>query len=143
MSMKVNREQFLGIDRMDEDELRDFVYDLHAENARLRSCLSDDAENAKLLMGENARLREELDERDRFADASKKWMGKAAHFEAENARLRSCLTDDVENARLIMAENAKLRELLSSLWKRVHSPVRPNVERDYLSEMRELGVEVN
>lgn len=43
---------------MSEDELRDMVLDLLDENARLRSCLSDDAENAKLLMGENARLRE-------------------------------------------------------------------------------------
>lgn len=30
----------------------------------------------------------------------------------EIARLRSCLSDDAENARQIMAENAKLRELL-------------------------------
>lgn len=31
----------------------------------------------------------------------------------ENARLRSCLSDDAENARQIMAENAKLRELVA------------------------------
>lgn len=28
----------------------------------------------------------------------------------ENARLRSCLSDDVENARMIMGENSRLRE---------------------------------
>jgi hypothetical protein len=41
------------------------------------------------------------------------------------------------------AENAKLRELLSSYWKRTHSPVGPSVERDYLLELRELGIEVD
>lgn len=43
----------------------------------------------------------------------------------------------------VQAENAKLRELLSSYWKRTHSPVGPSVERDYLQELRELGVEVS
>ena len=41
-----------------------------------------------------------------------------------------------------LAENARLRELLSSYWKAVHSSVTPNVPRDYLKEMRELGIEV-
>ena len=54
-------------------------------------------------------------------EAAEKWMAKAAHFEAENA---------------------KLRELLSSYWKAVHCPVTPTVPRDYLAEMRELGIEV-
>lgn len=31
---------------------------LQDENARLRSCLSDDAENARMIMAENAKLRE-------------------------------------------------------------------------------------
>ena len=39
-------------------QLRDDLQRANAENARLRSCLSDDAENARLIMGENARLRE-------------------------------------------------------------------------------------
>ena len=34
----------------------------------------------------------------------------------ENARLRSCLSDDEENARLIMGENVKLRELVRELF---------------------------
>lgn len=50
------------------------------------------------------------------------------------------LRDDLQRAN---AENAKLRELLSSYWKRVHSPAAPNVERDYLAEMCELGIEVD
>ena len=40
------------------------------------------------------------------------------------------------------AENAKLRELLSAYWKGTHLHITSNVERDYLSEMRELGIEV-
>lgn len=48
-----------------------------------------------------------------------------------------------EDAADVRAENAKLRELLSSYWKRTHSPVGPSVERDYLLELRELGVEVD
>lgn len=43
----------------------------------------------------------------------------------------------------LRTENAKLRELLSSYWKRTHSPVGPSVERDYLLELRELGIEVD
>ena len=42
----------------DVHNLADYVQKLEDENARLRSCLSDDAENAKAIMGENAKLRE-------------------------------------------------------------------------------------
>lgn len=38
-----------------------------------------------------------------------------AKLQDENARLRSCLSDDAENARMIMGENAKLRELVDIL----------------------------
>ena len=44
------------------------IVELEDENARLRSCLSDDVENAKQIMGENAKLRECLQD---FADAIK------------------------------------------------------------------------
>lgn len=43
----------------------------------------------------------------------------------------------------LKAKNDRLRELLSSYWKAVHCPATPNVPRDYLAEMRELGVEVD
>jgi hypothetical protein len=39
MTLKVTRAEFLGIDRMDEDELRDNVLDLLEENAKLRDLL--------------------------------------------------------------------------------------------------------
>lgn len=35
----------------------------------------------------------------------------------ENARLRSCLSDDADNARQIMGENAKLRELARDMMR--------------------------
>ncbi len=41
------------------------------------------------------------------------------------------------------ADNDKLRELFSSYWKAVHSPVTPNVPRNYLAEMQALGVKVD
>lgn len=41
---------------------------------------------------------------------------RARSLEDENARLRSCLSDDAENARMIMAENAKLRELVRNMY---------------------------
>ena len=40
-----------------------------------------------------------------------------AELEDENTRLRSCLSDDAENARQIMGENAKLREIAKKFWK--------------------------
>ena len=40
-----------------------------------------------------------------------------AELQDENARLRSCLSDDAENARMIMGENAKLRELVRDTYK--------------------------
>lgn len=39
--MKVNKAEFLGVDMMDEDELRDTVLDLLAENAELRELALD------------------------------------------------------------------------------------------------------
>ena len=47
----------------ENDKLRKLV----DENARLRSCLSDDADNARLIMGENAKLRNQLEEQKCFA----------------------------------------------------------------------------
>lgn len=79
-----------------------------------------------------------------------------ADLKAENARLRSCLSDDAENARVIMGENAKLRELVNVFYHcttsgycdecpvngggRVH--LMPDTICDTLHDrMRELGVE--
>lgn len=42
----------------------------------------------------------------------------------------------------VLEQNAKLRKLFSSYWKAVHCPAMPNVAKDYLAEMRKLGVDV-
>lgn len=66
-----------------------------------------------------------------------------AELQDENARLRSCLSDDAENARMIMGENVKLRELVhdmflsATFWFDHFSS-----ERRYRDRMRELGIEV-
>ena len=49
----------------------------------------------------------------RGSESAARWYtAKLRELEGENARLCSCLSDDAENARMIMAENAKLRELV-------------------------------
>ena len=63
-----------------------------------------------------------------------------AKLREENVRLRSCLSDDVENARMIMGENAKLRELVAEIYEDQCD----NSERwRYRDRMRELGIELN
>lgn len=52
----------------------------------------------------------------RGADAAARWYTeKLRELEDENARLRSCMSDDAENARMIMGENAELRELVADM----------------------------
>ena len=80
-------------------------------------------------------------------------------FETENAELRLCLADDAEMARLIMAENAKLRELVRDMWRftgaackkypKLFDPTAPggqmvqfNPIDTFEQRMRELGIEV-
>lgn len=58
-----------------------------------------------------AALIECCDETDRLIIDTRRF----ADLEDENARLRSCLSDDAENARMIMAENEKLRELCATV----------------------------
>ena len=79
------------------------------------------------LKAENAKLREELAKWERLAAGidlpeypvtqfkPKDLERENAKLQDENARLRSCLSDDAENARMIMGENAKLRELVDIL----------------------------
>lgn len=40
MSMKVTRDEFVGVDRMGEDELRDLAHELLSENAKLRKLVA-------------------------------------------------------------------------------------------------------
>lgn len=72
---------------------------------------------------ENAELRQERDlYRELFhlttqPDTYMQVRDENAKLQDENARLRSCLSDDAENARQIMGENTKLRELIQKIWK--------------------------
>ena len=80
-------------------------------------------------------------------------------LEDENARLRSCLSDDAENARQIMGENVRMRELIQKAWKWEKNgcyecPLERDCKADSVydgdcgmaveieKEMRELGIEV-
>ncbi len=80
-----------------------------------------------------------------IADENARLKTENAKLQDENARLRSCLSDDAENARLIMGENAKLRELLDGcavlLTDRdfLHWP---ELCDEVLGGMRKLGIEV-
>lgn len=71
---------------------------------------------------------------------------RARSLEDENARLRSCLSDDAENARMIMGENAKLREFadeaFSMAFNFYHGAGTVEDLRELKAEYRELGIEV-
>lgn len=64
---------------------------------------------------ENANLQQRITTQKQtiqaYRDESREWREVAERAQAENARLRSCLSDDADNARQIMAENDRLREL--------------------------------
>lgn len=87
---------------------------LQDENARLRSCLSDDAENARMIMGENAKLQKQA------------------------ARL-------FDKTLELATKNAKLQELVEDMWlEGAFAPGACYVETDRLEERtRELGIEVD
>lgn len=57
-------------------ELEGLYAKAKVENARLRSCLSDDAENAKLIMGENAKLRELVEKMARALGVGSDWCNR-------------------------------------------------------------------
>ena len=61
----------------------------------------------------------------------------------ENARLRSCLSDDAENAQLILRENARLRELVRKLYDYAYDEYPDGIELNFADQLRELGVEVD
>ena len=108
------------------------------------------------LKAENAKLREELAKWERLAAGiylpeypvtqfkPKDLERENDKLQDENARLRSCLSDDAENARMIMGENAKLRELCADLYAEMltYSDA-PNYNASVWSpKLRELGIEV-
>lgn len=105
------------------------------------------------LEDENAKLREQG---ERLFDKTLELATENVRLQDENARLRSCLSDDAENARMIMAENEKLRELCKSIHHFVYEcqlgceqylggDERCDKSREacwMVRKMRELGIEV-
>ena len=82
-------------------------------------------------------MRSAASEMEHAADTILELRNDLRRADDENARLRSCLTDDAENARLIMGENARLRELARSMFYAVH----PEDREKFLTNVVELGVE--
>jgi hypothetical protein len=134
------------VDQQDEIER------LEDENARLRSCLSDDAENARQIMAENAKLVDVLHEVEAeavhayhclqqdcvtTANSSEHFFKKWWHAECECDRLK--------------AENAKLRGLVRDMWfwhyeGHIDSESQERQMKHIdgvLDRMRELGVGVS
>ena len=121
---------------------------LDAENAKLREYV------AKLEMANidvTARLTDYIGQYDPTDAFVAEVKADNAKLQDENARLRSCLSDDAENARQIMAENAKLRELVRDMWFWGYEGHMGSESQDWqmkhidgvLDRMRELGVEVD
>lgn len=124
------------------DELLSELKDLQDENARLRSCLSEDEENARLIIGEYNELREKYEE---VCETSAMLRADMAAARERQAKLRD--------------ENAKLRELVIRADKLMQGvldnadgtvvvselpccdTLLDNLEI-YREDMRELGIEV-
>lgn len=94
------------------------------------------------LEDENAKLREQG---ERLFDKTLELATENVRLQDENARLRSCLSDDAENARMIMAENEKLRELCRSMYHELMKrPLPPEWITEYGSDVLEYyGIEVD
>lgn len=69
-------------------------------------------------------------------------MSYVNELQDENARLRSCLSDDAENAKMIMAENAKLRELVKDALINLSAWMGDGHPEWMVEAARELGIEV-
>ena len=130
-------------------ELQEKLDELEDENARLRSCISDDAEYSKLVMGEYRDLRAKVDElteeRDTYRDNMKSLEWRADRLEAElkdtegqlkNQRHNALQAQDALRIRRekhealrmeyveLKAENEQLREKLSRAYDNAHDTLR-------------------
>lgn len=129
---------------VENDDLRERIIEFEDENARLdrrRRSLQADVER---LSGIIHRQRKELNMMQHAIECRN---DENAKLQDENARFRSCLSDDAENARQIMGENAKLRELVRDMWRDGMCECDERgaceaCEYGYLDRMRELGIEV-
>ena len=87
-------------------------------------------------------LREEKQKLEHRVDELRKEVERL-HADQVHWELGNCpQCPNVTSLQEVLEQNAKLRTLFSSYWKAVHSPITPNVPRNYIAEMRELGVDV-
>ena len=103
------------------DLLEQLKYERQTSRSRLESIDILKAENAKLReyvtklemanIDVTARLADYIGQYDPTDAFVAEVKAEDAKLRDENARLRSCLSDDADNARQNMGENAKLREL--------------------------------
>ena len=137
-------EEMLFHERDGHDEQFERARSLEDENARLRSCLSDDAENARMIMGENAKLREQMERLvtllrvDCDIDAS--WDGLRRFWSIELTE-SGCLMRD--RACRAEAENAKLRGLVGDMCEWAYVDSQCDLQGEFADRMRELGIEVD
>ena len=110
-------------DGFTEAELRDEVDWMFEFNARMAEHIRGDADAHSL-------------------------AGYVCSLEDENARLRSCLSDDEENARFLVGEIADLRRLAKNLWACLQHRQCDNCEFrddacDFKYDLKALGIEVD
>lgn len=103
------------------DELMSELEDLRDENARLRSCLSEDEENARLIIGEYNEL-----------------QAKYAEVCETSAMLRADMAAARERQAKLREENAKLRELA----RQMAYAISPTSREHMLVNLAEMGIEV-
>lgn len=117
------------------------VNKLKAENERLRSCLSDAAENKRLVMGEYKQLRKENERlRQELAIRDKSEQEKVIDYLSEQS------VDWEDRYRALASENVKLREMITDAYEALcadkagmfHKLILASMEDD----MRKLGIEV-
>ena len=132
------------------DELRSVAESVGLEVPQAATLMMEAADTIDRLESENHMLRELVAEMMiALHEYAEKAQSENAKLLDENARLRSCLSDDADNARQIMAENAKLRELVEDMldcidiqiaFERV--PARW-MQDEFAGRARELGIEVD
>ena len=100
------------------DELRTMAESVGLEVPQAATLMMEAADTIDRLESENHMLRELVAEMMiALHEYAEKAQSENAKLLDENARLRSCLSDDADNARQIMAENAKLRELCEDMMR--------------------------
>lgn len=137
-------------------DIQDTCEHLYLENIRYRSCLTDDAENARMILEEMSELKAdnaELTKRNEElqADVIRLFLNEAGRWiecmqrEMEKEPCGLDIEHDAMQPELVRLtdENAKLRELVRELYEDAFSEYPSYFDKTYLSRLAELGVQVN